>query len=332
MLYYSLHRDELLVWTVTASRATLSRKPVGQDEVDRLTQRFLRSFTLADELGGDAGRELAEILLGANDLLAGVSTLVIVPDGPLGNLPFSALPDPRTGRHLAESAAVLVAPSATHYLLAREQAPRRARGRSVASALVVGDPRGESDLFPDLPALPGASREAHRVASLYRSSNLLLGREATRRAFLRNASRHEVIHFAGHAATRALLPSMAGLVFSPEPDGSPLLLARDVSSLGLNDVHLVVLSACGTGATGTPGTAGHESLAQAFLAAGVPSVLASLWPLDDATTSGVVESFHRHFLDGLPPAQALRAAQLEALRSPDPAARSSWAAFQLIGS
>jgi len=94
-----------------------------------------------------------------------------------------------------------------------------------------------------------------------------------------------------------------------------------------------VLAACETGNQYVPGSEGVTSLARAFLAAGVPTVVASLWSVDDRTTADLLDAFHRRLWDGEDPVDALREAQLGMLRGTDAAGRSprAWAAFEVIG-
>ena len=82
-----------------------------------------------------------------------------------------------------------------------------------------------------------------------------------------------------------------------------------------------------------PGSEGVTSLARAFLAAGVPTVAASLWSVDDRPTAVLFDAFHRYLWNGEDPVDALRSAQLGMLRGGNPADRSprAWAAFEVIG-
>jgi len=99
----------------------------------------------------------------------------------------------------------------------------------------------------------------------------------------------------------------------------------------LRRTRLVVLAACGT-ARGRqrPGQT-NISVARAFLSAGVPTVVATLWPIDDGPAADFFPRFHRHLVRGQSAAEALRAAQLESIQLPD-TPPSLWAAVQIIGS
>jgi CHAT domain-containing protein len=75
------------------------------------------------------------------------------------------------------------------------------------------------------------------------------------------------------------------------------------------------------------------SLARAFVAAGAPTVVASLWDVSDAASQRLFRSFYAHFRSGAAPVAALRNAQLAAIASADAADRmpATWAGFAAIG-
>jgi CHAT domain-containing protein len=127
-------------------------------------------------------------------------------------------------------------------------------------------------------------------------------------------------------------PLLSRLVFAPGRDGDPgILYAREIYRLRLEETRLVVLAACDT-AGPVPNSAGVASLARAFLAAGVPAVVASLWSVDDRATAKLFQSYYRTLRGGADPVTALRDAQLALLRSTGPE-RSPvvWGAFEVFG-
>ncbi|HEX2645355.1 MAG TPA: CHAT domain-containing protein, partial [Thermoanaerobaculia bacterium] len=110
------------------------------------------------------------------------------------------------------------------------------------------------------------------------------------------------------------------------------------------DADLVVLSACETDSGEIRGGEGIIGLTRAFQYAGARSVLASLWRVEDEATAELMQRFYRHLKAGKPKDEALRAAQIELIRSPihipngrggqterTVAAPYFWAALQLVG-
>lgn len=326
LVQFSVLEDRLFVWLVRQGRMQLLDRPVGRRQLETVA-RGLRS-----QDGGLS--DLFDLLVRPwyGDVPAGES-LVFVPDKLLHAVPFSALRDRRTGRYLVEDHRITVAPSATLYLnaLARD---RRFRERTAGlRTLAVGNPDFDRGMFPTLSDLSSAAEEGARVAGLYPGSDLLAGERADVKSFLALAPAARRIHFAGHAVVNDRNPLLSMLVFAPAAGDAGALYARDIYQLDLEDTELVVLSACSTAALPRAGSEGVTNLARAFLAAGVPSVVASLWEVDDRLTAKLSETFHRSLLAWDDPAGALREAQLSLLHDPDEMTRSprTWGAFEVFG-
>jgi len=117
------------------------------------------------------------------------------------------------------------------------------------------------------------------------------------------------------------------LALAPPGDISGFLSARRVAGLELT-ANLAVLSACDT-ARGRVAAEGVVGLARAFMAAGVPSVVMSLWSLPDQETVYLMDTFYTRLVAGEQPAVALRSAML-ATRAKYPAPQN-WAGFALLG-
>jgi hypothetical protein len=106
---------------------------------------------------------------------------------------------------------------------------------------------------------------------------------------------------------------------------------HDIYNLRL-DADLVVLSACQTALGKEIKGEGLVGLTRAFMYAGAPRVVASLWEVSDAATAELMKRFYQGVLDrALQPAAALRAAQLEISKDPRWSAPYYWAGFVLQG-
>lgn len=114
---------------------------------------------------------------------------------------------------------------------------------------------------------------------------------------------------------------LSGLVLTlPKNSSHPsdaILTAEDVAGLDLRGTEMVVLSACETALGNTIGGEGVLGLQRAFLNAGARSTVTSLWKVNDAATSILMERFYtRLWQDRLPKWEALRQAQVDLLREP----------------
>lgn len=303
---------------------------VGRATIERLRGEFLQAIAASnDGAARVAGQQLYDILLSRVSIRDG-EVLVVVPDETLAEIPFAALVNP-AGQFLIEQTAVTAATSAAVFI--RQSHDRPTADLHRGQAAVVGDPAFDSALFPGLPRLAAAAEEARRLAAMLPRSVPLTGADATRRQVLDAARNSTIVHIAAHAMTNRTNPSASFIVLAGSKADSGLLYHRDIASDDFRATHLVVLAGCRTAAASSaPGSV--RSLAMAFIAAGTPNVLASLWDVDDAVTSELSLRFYRHLAAEPRPAAALRLAQLDMLRSAAAANRAirGWSALQMYGS
>jgi CHAT domain-containing protein len=347
LLQYAVLDDKLIIWVISNDRVESRARQISAPELERRTRDFL---TLLHEASEDkraetigAGRALYDILISpVEPLLDRTKQLYIVPDKALDYLPFGALVSPATGQYLIEAYPLALAPSAT-FFLACSAAAQRKETTGNERLLSVGDPSFDRAQFPDLPDLPAAAREAREVAALYNSAPLI-GRAAREERIVNEMQQAEVVHIASHYVVDERSPMLSRLLLAQEQpavagqrgaDG--VLQAAEVYRLKLPRTRLVVLSACQTGLERTYRGEGVISIARPFLSAGVPLVVASLWPVDSDASDATAElmiRFHQHRKqDGLSTTEALRRAQLDLLHSTDERHRQpyNWAAFVVIG-
>jgi CHAT domain-containing protein/Tfp pilus assembly protein PilF len=219
-------------------------------------------------------------------------------------------------------------------------APPAARGITLSDEPIklAADSFGAADAGGLLRRLPGTRREAERIAALVAPQERKQALDFA--ANLQTATSAELgayrfVHFATHGLLNTAQPELSGVVFSlVDESGAPqngFLRAGEIFNLNL-PADLVVLSACQTGVGKEVRGEGLISLTRGFMYAGAPRVVVSLWNVDDDSTAELMARFYEGMLrTHLPPAAALRAAQL-ALRS-DPRWRAPyyWAAFTLQG-
>lgn len=285
----------------------------GRDELQRKVSEFRQLVQNPAADVRDAGRKLYDQLLAP--CLAGrdgVRHVCVVPGEMLHYLPFDALMLP-DGRFAAERCLLTYAPSASAlvYACERRQAAPSAKG---AQTLVVADPRARLDYG----ALSGAAIEGQRIYQLAPEPKLLLQEDqATETALVRQLPRSRYFHFAGHTQFSETFPLRTALLCTEDVDRDGRLEVEELFELNLPFCELAVLSACQTRLGRWSSGDEIVGLERAFLRAGVPSVVASLWKVDDAATSLLMETFYDQlWRQERPCGQALQQAKLALLRSP----------------
>ena len=281
------------------------------------------------------------------------SRLIIVPERALFLVPFAALEN-AAGEPLIARHAISVTPSLQTLVLA---ALRKQPAGDTTASVVVGNP-----LMPsytpkpggrpmDIPPLPGAEEEAYAIAALLKTT-ALTGAAATKSIVLARTANARYVHLATHGFLDRLtdqaqsgvnphvreialfdqtaeggIKAPGMLALAPSGGDSGMLSADEIAQSS-NRAELVVMSACdsGRGAINDDGVIG---LSRAWMAAGVPSVMVTLWTIPDDATKDLMVSFYQQLMAGTRKAEALRLAMLATrAKYPDP---FNWAAFTLIG-
>ncbi|MGL5194126.1 MAG: CHAT domain-containing protein [Chroococcales cyanobacterium] len=251
--------------------------------------------------------------------------VIFVPYDSLFLMPFPALQD-ANGTYLIEKHTILTAPSIQVLDLTRQQ--KLSQTESDGNFLIVGNPTMPSVGQPPqkLSPLPGAEKEAQNIAQLLNVTPLI-GSQATEAAVVEKMLSSRVIHLATHGSFDPNRGIGSWLALTPTNTDDGFLTAEEIFDLELN-AELVVLSACDTGRGRITGD-GVVGLSRSFISAGVPSVIVSLWKVDDEATADLMQQFYQNWLNGDDKAQALRQAMLTTMQQyPDP---ENWAAFTLIG-
>lgn len=327
---YAVLADRVAIWYARHGRRGYRASMVARDSVAALARRAVGEIRGSGTL--EARTRLFEILLQPlTEELRGAHVIAAVPDRELVAVPLAALWNPVTKRYVVEDVALITEPSASFMVAAS----RVSRSRpATLSALVVGNPAHPSSSDTTLADLPGAAAEASQVADLYPRRKVLTGRAATRRSVIDELSRHNVFHFAGHAVFDPGHPERSYLALSDSGRArNGRLEAREIAHLSLSNTEIVVLSACRTLPAKPSRSGAVAGIAFSFLRAGAPAIVSTLWDVADDGTADVVVPLHRALRDGVEPPEALRRAQVAAMKSTDrpgsPA--GTWAAFVYTG-
>jgi len=197
---------------------------------------------------------------------------------------------------------------------------------------------GSTERGRKIPRLPFSRREAEAIIadappdSRFEAVDFHASRAM---AMSPELAEYRVVHFATHGVLDSRTPALSGIILSlVDQQGRPedgFLRLWDIYNLHL-PADLIVLSACQTALGKEVKGEGLVGLTRGFMYAGAARVIASLWQVDDVATAELMSQFYQGFLKKkLPPAAALRAAQVymwKQKRWQDP---YFWGAFQLQG-
>jgi tetratricopeptide (TPR) repeat protein len=318
---YVAREDSLLVFVANGARVRALRRDTGRAELARLGRalRFALSYGSPRQVCDLLASELFDILLG--DELRGLqpeTDIALVPDDVVLGIPFPALLDRKSGQRVLDTHRITMAP-ALGYTSSRGPLAE-------GDALIVGNPSLSATDQQSFDPLPEAGREAEAVARLH-GTTALIGASASKAALLERARSASLVHFAGHVEPGA----SPGLVLAASSSGEGGRLEASDRSWrdAFSRASAVVLAACSSGAGESGGeTAGSLGITRPFLAAGVPTVVATLWNVKDGASRALMLDFHRELRLGTRPSEALRRAQQKARHRSE---GNTWAAFVVVG-
>ncbi len=231
-----------------------------------------------------------------------------IPTGNLFLVPFPALQD-EEGKFLIEKHTILTAPSIQVLELIQKQS-KQARETSL-EALVVGNPK-----MPTIPLtletlspLEWAEAEANAIAPIFHTQPIT-GQAATKVNIVEQISKARIIHLATHGLLDDIrqLGVPGAIALAPSNNDNGFLTAGEIYHMKLN-AQLVVLSACSTGRGRITGD-GVVGLSRCLIAAGVPSIIVSLWSVNDQSTALLMVKFYQILQQGITATVALNQAQL----------------------
>jgi CHAT domain-containing protein/tetratricopeptide (TPR) repeat protein len=346
LLEYFTAKHATYAWLMTRESVRMFEIAAGEEKVEQLVNALLlpnisnqsrrpsRNIVLAASEDGETPRDermknrerFDEGAKETHDTLflpirkeIKTARLIVVPHGSLHKLPFSALNDGE--RYLVDDYDLSVLPSASVILQVVQK-----RKADNGELLAFGNPK--TDSIP----LDSAEKEVEDVGKTFATSKTYIREQATKVRLKEEAERPGVVHLACHGEFNDRQPLQSGLLLAKEGDDDGRLRVHEVFGLNLKSANLVTLSACETALGEISSGDDMVGLSRAFLYAGTPSLLATLWEVEDTSTALVMEFFYDNWRNKkMSKPEALRQAQLSLKAMPEYRHPFFWAAFVLIG-
>lgn len=356
MLEFHRGEEYLYAFLIRSGKAKIeTRKILWTKDLDQMIHTFndLIYQQINDVAYVNHAYQLYQILLAPFYPSTLPKQLVIIPDGELAYLPFSALlTNPvapsaasqfKNHPYLIKKLPLCQWFSATSFV----ETQYKNAHQDWKHELLAYAP---SFRTPDIPAQPIAERsmlfplvfskdEVASVAAELSGAELLVeGEEAHKEHFFEYAPQSKIIHFATHGKVNEAAPWLSYIAFSNAniPDSSDYLFKLRLDELYHTDLtaEMVVLSACETGIGKMVKGEGAISIARGFIYAGARSIITTLWRVSDKSTYHLMKPFYQALKAGETKDKALQIAMLHHLeQAPDPdrARPYHWAALTAIG-
>ncbi len=306
VLAIALLPEEIVTFVVTEDDLQVARR---RTTIAKLAQ--LADASLA-ETGTAAAAALYDDLLRPVDaVLSRVQSVVVIPDPRLDRVPFAALYDRQRGTHLVERVSVAIASSAASL--------QRGRARTGTSLVTMTLPTAGAT---GTAALAQAGPEVAEIGALYPRVMSIAAGQSTLSALHDALSAADIVHIAGHTERQSAGGEHALLLTGHGGEGLERASSRTIAATPLPHASLLVLAACETLRSPASTETRALSLGGAFAAAGVADVIGTLTPIGDRDARTFFRDLHRDLAPGGSASDALRAAQLAAIRKNETAWRS----------
>ncbi len=357
VLEYTLTDSVLYIFQIDKKNAELFTHKVEQNDFDILSD-YLQDFKTFHYLKQSTGIfsdyenkafTIYQKLIGSANPEAINKNLIIIPDNILSYIPFEALAQSKNehapssyldidylndhySTFYSYSANLLLETSKDKKLKLSNPALTIAPeyGQSGSSLLANNKPflaNSRSSLSP----LPFAKEEAELVSRVTGGTNLL-GHEATEEKFILASPDYQILHLAMHTLIDDKNPLFSKLVFSSDSLESGFLTTNEIFSLKLN-AKMTVLSACSSGEGELNNGEGVLSLARSFFYAGCPSLVMTLWNVDDNAGLSLMHYYYKYLKRGYSKPRAMQLAKKSYLSEVPPEKQHPfyWANYICIG-
>jgi len=316
LISYFITPDKTTAFIITRDSFRALEIPVSEAELKREVSLFYDSRSNLNDSQPRSLKQLYARLVEPLKPYLKTRILGIIPHSVLHYLPFAALNDGQN--YFGDRYTLFYLPSASIIPFVQK---KRKQGEQYLLALA-------QDRAESLPLLAYANQSAETIAKLY-NTTALIGSAATESAFRSRASTSRTLFLAAHGAMSRSSPLFSRIFLAPDSENDGILEVHEVYDLDLAKADLVVLSACQTQLGEHSQGDDIIGLNRAFIYAGTPTIVASLWSVQDKQTGELMVSFFKQLKGGKSKAEALQAAQREMrAKYPHP---YYWAAFVLTG-
>lgn len=363
LLHFFVSRENVYVFLISKTGFNVVRLEINEKNVNKMVSRYLISISQRpgkvrilsspvpkkDQIPSET--LYFELFSTLELFLKDIKDIIIVPDGNLVQIPFESLEVNKTNPgkpvYLLEKYRVKYIQSASVLDFLRRNYRKE---EETGSFIGFGDPMYDYEDFkkgePDVGApsqengavfvrLPGSGEEVKSIADLFKKKSqktaIYLRLEANEEnAKSSNMKNFDYIHFSCHGIVG---PNFQALVLSQTPQSKEdgFFTPNEIMNCDYN-AKLIVLSASDTGRGEIKRGEGVIGMTRAFMYAGTPAVVASLWNVDDGATKELMLRFYQNILEKkMDKTEALRQAKLDLIKSEKYASPLFWAAFVMYG-
>ena len=347
VIEYFITKNKLYMWVITKSEIALIETNTSKQSLLSLSNRILNysssyfsnrdikivetnspilliaSNNEIDRENKPGYREIANdiynLLIAPTEGYIKTTNLIIVPYSFLHKIPFSALYN--GSNFLIDKYNISTIPSlSTMFYLINKRNPNSKRFIGFSNPTTEHEPL----LYADIEVL--------NISRLFNNKRIYTKSEAIERRAKVETKDYDIIHFASHGFFNDKQPMQSGLLLCKDSGNDGYLQVHEIFNLNLANANLVTMSACSTALSKIDSGDDLVGLSRAFFYAGSPSIIATLWEIEDESTSILMNEFYRNWIiKGMKKSQALSTSQRKLKSIPKFNHPMFWAPFTLIG-
>ena len=338
LIQYAVFDNEMYSSVITSNSVLIVSKPIDSiffQQIEKLYKMFsvdMGNHNIDDYVDFiSCSNSLYRMLFDQFESIIKDKDLIIIPDGRLGYLPFETLItkipeindiDYRSLPYLLKKHSISYSYSST--LLFKDNldsdidnlkllafAPSYTNRKDIENNNFIKNHNLSDYIIP----LKQAKEEINNISKIYTSTKCE-DSDASEERFLNLAPDYDILHLAMHTILNDTVPMYSKLVFTPNKDNKQDMFLNTYEVYNLNlKARMVVLSACNTGSGKLQKGEGIMSLARGFLYCGVPSIVMTLWEVNDRSGAGIMTEFYKNLKDGLSKDKALQKAKLHYIKN-----------------
>ena len=264
------------------------------------------------------------------------TTLIILPDGVIGTLPFEAFIHMDSEGDSYKDHSFLIKDYAIAYDYSATLLVNRSRStKDLDESILLFAPVNFDSNEVQMASLPDSEKEVKEIKHLFGGMGAELKvKQFASESFIKSdeLGKYKYLHFATHGQVNESKPELSRIFLSPTGDEDGSLYSGEIYNIKIN-ADLVTLSACETGLGKIAKGEGIVGLSRALQYAGANNLIVSLWAVADESTSKLMIKFYEQHLHNNYNAYnpSLRRAKLDLLNSEEYQSPYYWAPFILVG-
>lgn len=300
LIEYWVGEKDLVIWVVKKSELHVRLVEIDRATLHRLVNYTRNSIAFRlDDYEKTLSAMYDYLIKPIEKQIIGASDIILIPHRSLHFLPFQALLT-SDKKYLIEKYVISYAPSAGifHYSINRDS-----ESGSKLLSLALGN-----KVIGNFSPLPGTEEEVIQLNRLYENTEVLPLNSFQESYFKENASAYNYIHLASHGVFNKQQPLYSYILMDASDQDDGRLTVNEIFGINLKS-KIVTLSACETALGELEEADDFVGFSRAFIYAGTPSIVVSLWKVDDATTAWLMTRFNQYLYAGYKTNEAITYAQ-----------------------